>query len=308
MFSQEVVTRVIRVNGETAVQAKTEGHPWETAERYYRTGRYRCFAATVDSLAVADSLPSDPSSGTPAPDAPDAVGASEQGKKTMLLVSAGPQVENIGSVADLNPTAKWPGTDPATEAPGVDAGPETIATGSPPETVPSQAGAPTDPLGDQAASTAAVVAEGDSLQETDELVSGAETVAPTGESTIDALPLPLNPPVKPPTTEFGVFADDRDPEATQSAASQQRRAGERPYDSRDAYEVPAGQAMRYVDPMDLVRQRAVERAENRRRRIEARKWMGYDPLRPAVTAVPYTSAPETRPALVVIPFVIRTDR
>jgi hypothetical protein len=179
---------------------------------------------------------------------------------------------------------------------------------SPPGTVPPQAGSPTDPPGDHAAVSESAVVKGDMSGETEALASGAEPDGPTEEGTIDALPLPLNPPVKRPTDEFGVFADDREAGAPQSAESQQLLAGERPYESRDAYEVPAPHAMRYVDPMDLVRQRAVERAENRRRRIEARKWMGYDPLRPPVTAVPYTSAPETRPALVVIPFVIRADR
>ena len=77
---------------------------------------------------------------------------------------------------------------------------------------------------------------------------------------------------------------------------------------QNRYDVPSDHASRYVDPSDLVRQRAVERAENRRMRIEARKWLGYDPLRPAVNAMPYTSSSNIRPALVVIPFVVADER
>lgn len=62
--------------------------------------------------------------------------------------------------------------------------------------------------------------------------------------------------------------------------------------------------IRYLDPAEAVQRRAQLRAEERRRRIEAWKWLGYTPLRPPVGATPFTEGDSRRPAVIVIPYVV----
>jgi hypothetical protein len=63
----------------------------------------------------------------------------------------------------------------------------------------------------------------------------------------------------------------------------------------------AGQSSRYASPSDLVRDRAVARGEQRRQRIETRKWLGITPLRPAVDSTPYTAVEQPAQLLLVVP-------
>ena len=44
---------------------------------------------------------------------------------------------------------------------------------------------------------------------------------------------------------------------------------------------------------DYIRRRAQEAADARRARIEGMKWLGYSPLRPTTTAVPFMGHPPT---------------
>ena len=60
----------------------------------------------------------------------------------------------------------------------------------------------------------------------------------------------------------------------------------------------------YADSAEAVRRRAEIRAEERRRRIEARKWLGYSPLRPPVGATPFMGGDSTRPAIIIVPYVV----
>jgi hypothetical protein len=66
------------------------------------------------------------------------------------------------------------------------------------------------------------------------------------------------------------------------------------------------ESVRYADPDELVRQRATLRGEERRRRVETRKWLGLSPLRPNVEAFPYSSGP-SRTTVVVVPLLTRED-
>jgi hypothetical protein len=63
----------------------------------------------------------------------------------------------------------------------------------------------------------------------------------------------------------------------------------------------------YPTPEELVRRRAIERAELRRRRLEAQRMMGYSPLRPTVTAMPYTTTPPPRRWIIVMPVVVEKE-
>jgi len=64
------------------------------------------------------------------------------------------------------------------------------------------------------------------------------------------------------------------------------------------------ESKQYVDPQELVRQRAARKAEERRRRIEARKWLGYSPLRPPVSAVPIMGGGSPHPTVILVPYVV----
>jgi hypothetical protein len=58
---------------------------------------------------------------------------------------------------------------------------------------------------------------------------------------------------------------------------------------------------RYIDPAELVRQRGIERGQQLQRRLEARRLLGYSPLRPPVQASPFTSSDAFRPVVVLLP-------
>lgn len=62
-------------------------------------------------------------------------------------------------------------------------------------------------------------------------------------------------------------------------------------------------AGRYVSPADLIRERAVARGEQRRQRLETRKWLGISPLRPSVPASPYSAVEEPQQLILVVPHV-----
>ena len=105
-----------------------------------------------------------------------------------------------------------------------------------------------------------------------------------------------------PGDNFGKFADDpsyvappRSSVRPPLPASMTAPAG------RTYLDATAGQASRYVNPSDLVRDRAVARGEQRRQRIETRKWLGISPLRPAVDSTPFTAVEQPAQLLLVVP-------
>ncbi len=59
--------------------------------------------------------------------------------------------------------------------------------------------------------------------------------------------------------------------------------------------------MRYATPEQLVRERGIERGQQLQRRLEARRLLGYSPLRPPVQASPFTSGDPIRPVVVFVP-------
>lgn len=59
--------------------------------------------------------------------------------------------------------------------------------------------------------------------------------------------------------------------------------------------------MRYASPEQLVRERGIERGQQLQRRLEARRLLGYSPLRPPVQASPFTSGDSIRPVVVFVP-------
>ncbi len=67
---------------------------------------------------------------------------------------------------------------------------------------------------------------------------------------------------------------------------------------------PPSDSRRRLDAQDLVRRRAAQKAEERRRRIEVRKWLGYSPLRPSVGAVPFMGGDSPRPTFILVPYAV----
>lgn len=88
----------------------------------------------------------------------------------------------------------------------------------------------------------------------------------------------------------------------------QRRPMGRPSDFADARGTSPSttpgahsDAMRYASPEQLVRERGIERGQQLQRRLEARRWLGYSPLRPPVVGSPFTSGDQMRPVVVFVP-------
>ena len=103
--------------------------------------------------------------------------------------------------------------------------------------------------------------------------------------------------------------DQRDvkPDALRSTGVERRRIGTESPAERDtyrSYEAAAAPAARPLTPQEAVQQRAAQRDQQRRQRIEARRWIGYEPSRPAVSPMPYMSSTAWQPMVVVIPRAI----
>ena len=276
MFSQQVASNLSESPGKAAVVPDDHCDDWESAERYYCNGRFRYIAAVIETDPVERIASAAGADDTPAVYVSTIVQADEPQQPSE------PKSAVVEPIDQLEVEAEFPTPEAITSIS------ETVA--DTPEQDPSILDTP-----EQQDTPAAADAD---------VVFQAESEPQPAEGEIDVLPLPLDDPAED-MPEFGVFADDSDAPKSDLTVSGGSTSPEQQYTQSDRYGIPAGHSMRYVDPRDLVRQRAVEKAENRSRRIEARKWMGYDPLRPSVTAVPYTTVPATRPTLLVIPVIVR---
>ena len=125
----------------------------------------------------------------------------------------------------------------------------------------------------------------------------------TAENAAEVLPPPA-PDVEPRVggDSFGQFVDDA------SSAARPRSSVRAPLPAsipaaagRTYLDATAGQSSRYVTPSDLVRERAVARGEQRRQRIETRKWLGISPLRPAVDSTPFSTVEQPAQLILVVP-------
>jgi hypothetical protein len=273
MFSQEVVSKLSDPTEEPTLVLTSGGGDWDSAERFYQNGKFRYVALLSDEPLVEQVANADLRDDTPV------VFIAAIVQEEAAETPSEPVVEDR---LTTNPVP--PESEPVTAMPeeAAETSGEQVSIFDPP----TRADEPNDVEMDAVA------------------VPAVEQHVDTGQ--IDVLPLPWKQPGQE-VAGFGNFSDQVVlPES--NAARTGDSPSEQQFSQTAPYDIPAGHSMRYHDPMDLVRQRAIERAENRRRRIEARKWMGIDPLRPAVTAVPYTTVPQTHPALIVIPFVVRGDR
>jgi hypothetical protein len=102
--------------------------------------------------------------------------------------------------------------------------------------------------------------------------------------------------------------DERDGKsgAPPSSGLEQRRSGAEATAERDTYRsyeaaaAPAA-AARSPTPQEAVHQRAAQRDKERRQRIEARRWIGYEPSRPTMSPMPYMSGTPWQPMVLVVP-------
>lgn len=143
-----------------------------------------------------------------------------------------------------------------------------------------------------------------------ELVQGEapspNPVVPEPETSVDILPVPPKPTPVPDTT---VVAGSED---RPGGASLPRTRVEMPAPTEPPAVAPVRPVAPHydpshysgIDPARLVQERALLRAEERRKRIEAWKWMGYSPLRPPVGATPFMQGDNRRPAVIVVPYVV----
>ena len=280
MFAQQAAHKFSAANEDQQVGSLVGMELFCSAEGYYLAGRFQPPSGeskTQEStppppesndetaLAAAEPPPASPSE----PADPPAVPAMESEPPADDSMPSAPQF------VSHEPAATESGPAPAVE--GVPAA-DRFAEAAPAE-------------------PAAAMPEVTAPQSADEAspgVAAAEVLPP---------PTPEQEP-RPGASEFGAFDDVPPyvaPPRTPSRAPLPPAIAlptDRPY-----YDVTPADAGRYVSPAELLRERAVARGEQRRQRIETRKWLGISPLRPTVAAIPYTRVEEPQQLILVAPRV-----
>ena len=307
MFAQQAAHKVSAASEDKQVNSLVGLELFCSAEGYYLAGRFN------GSPRAAQSSPASPVLQTE--EVQPLVAANDPPSDNAL-----PQTE---PVADTAPPALELAA--ATEAPAMPAVPEAV-----PETVPA-AETPAVPAAETPveASVAADVGSAPTATEPSmpEALAGPESNEPSAdmpevdapEPAGDALAADQAAEVLPPPApdveprvggdNFGKFADE--PSYTAPPRSSIRPpmpAGMAAPAGRTYLDATAGQSSRYATPSDLVRDRAVARGEQRRQRIETRKWLGISPLRPAVDSTPYTTVEQPAQLLLVVPDTSSTLR
>jgi hypothetical protein len=128
-------------------------------------------------------------------------------------------------------------------------------------------------------------------------------------------------PVRPVLEPAGSSPDDAQPATAESTADilpppateRIRRSSRSPEDYATQLETEPSVAIepvpeepsQYEQATAIIQQQAAERAAQRRQRIELRKWMGYSAARPSVTATPMMAGETYRPAMVLVPVIVR---
>jgi hypothetical protein len=300
LFTQEMVTSFSAAEEETEVAIAADRPAWSTAEEFYRSGRFGYYAAVsaercpsaVAALSLAageeisrppmETLPEESSAAAELSGQGDFSSASDQPLEAV--------VESAASVADATGITE---TEP-------DGAPGDAAKVPAHEAVLGSADTPSN----RPVPELDLFAQSNPRESVTELLPFPEMQPVEGVRPEDVLPAPAPAETVPRNPGFGLFPDDveRPSRDLPSPAADPTRTPPT-YD-----DIASAHSMRYVDPMALVRRRAVEKAEQRQKRIEARKWLGYMPLRPPVSAVPYTSGETARPAFVVIPYLLRDTR
>jgi hypothetical protein len=293
MFAQQAAHKVSAASEDKQVSSLAGVELFCSAEGYYLAGRFTGSTPAKESSAASPALPAEDVQPLVAASAPPPDAALPQPEPT---ADTAPPALELAAAAE---TPAVPAVVPAVETPAVPAAETPVEASVAADLVPEPA-APEPPMPD-----ALVGAE--SKEPTAEMpeVTAPE---PAGEAlsadhAAEVLPPPA-PDAEPRVggDKFGKFADDPahvDP--PRSSVRPPLPASALPSDGRTYLDATAGQGSRYVTPSDLVRDRAVARGEQRRQRIETRKWLGISPLRPAVDSTPFTAVEQPAQLLLVVP-------
>lgn len=282
MFAQQVAHKFSAASEDNQVGSVGGLELFCSAEDYYLAGHFQPTAAESVTSEAPPALAESNVEPAPAMAQPQPTEVREPAAE-----SADPAPAPAPEVApdESAPAAPQLASD---ESPATEAQAETPAEAALPS-VPVVEAVPTEPAANMPELTAPAPAK----------------AAPLNADATEVLPPP--PPEKElrrAVSQFGTF-DERPaqvaPPRTPSRAPLPATVvvpGERTYP-----EMTTADAGRYVSPAELVRERAVERGEQRRQRIEIRKWLGIIPLRPSVTDIPYTTVEEPQQLLLVVPHV-----
>lgn len=282
MFAQQVAHKFSAASEDNQVGSVAGLELFCSAEDYYLAGHFQPTAAE----SVTSEAPPAPAESNVEP----ATAMAEPQPTEALEPAAEPADPDPVPVPEAAPDESAPPVPQVAsdESPATEAQPETPAEAAPPS-VPVVEAAPGEPAADMPELAAQAPAK----------------EAPRSADATEVLPPP--PPEKDlrrAVSQFGTFDEPPvqvAPPRTPSRAPLPATIvvpGERTYP-----EMTTADAGRYVSPAELVRERAVERGEQRRQRVEIRKWLGIIPLRPSVTDIPYTTVEEPQQLLLVVPHV-----
>lgn len=297
MFAQQTAHKFSAASEDQQVGSLAGIELFCSAEGYYLAGHYQ--PATVESEVPVSTPPSPDSN-----DEPVLIAA-----ETPPASPSEPPAEPAASPAEPATSPAEPAASPAeSEKPADDSVPPTpqLVSDEPP------------PMEAEPAPTAEENPASVPLAEATPAQPAADASEPKAPESVDAPPLnaAVTEVLPPPTpeqeprssgSEFGAFDESPSYVAPTRTPSRPPRPatiampGDRTY-----FDAASADAGRYVTPADLVRERAVSRGEQRRQRIETRKWLGISPLRPTVAAIPYTRVEEPQQLLLVAPRVSAT--
>lgn len=271
MFAQQAAHKVSAASEDRQVNSLVGSEVLCSAEDYYLAGRFDAAALAAEPTSSdpasrpIDEQPLLADNGSPAGDVPPLVAPEiDNTPPVMELASKGGALPGM---ADSLPAA----SDGAGQPP-----PETVAAAESPEpaAAPPEAAAPE--LAGAAVNTAAP----------------AEVLPPPAPDTV-------------PGADRGGFDSVAEDRATVVPSPATIRAPLPPAISAPAnstyYNATADRGSRYATPADLVRERAIARGEQRRQRVETRKWLGISPLRPTVDSTPYSMVEQPAQLLLVVP-------
>jgi hypothetical protein len=293
MFAQQAAHKVSAASEDKQVNSLVGLELFCSAEGYYLAGRFDYSTPGSDSPVGSPASPSideQPllvaANGWPADDA---------------MPSSEPDLDTAPPEPELAAAADAPAV-PATETPSEasDATDATVAT-----VASIEATVPAPPLPD--ATLPETLAGAESPEPAAEMPEGAAPKLAGDELTADKAAEVLPPPA--PDVEpgvggdsFGQFVDDASSAARPRSSVRAPLPASMPAPAGQTYlDGTAGQTSRYVTPSDLVRERAVARGEQRRQRIETRKWLGISPLRPAVDSTPFSTVDQPAQLILVVP-------
>lgn len=307
MFAQEIVSRITSASEHPLRQADPLELVWRSAETFYYSdcpavSLIATRSQTVPALAPADADPSQAvvESSAPFSDKPH-LDLSQ--RPPAIVARRSPQLYPVS--ADESPSISTPplaAGEPAAEA---------IAASDAARTAPPAPPVEPELAGEPELATSALDLAGDPQPAGDPEFSGpALDPADAGPATpaeIAATEAPVADILPPPADDRGVAPETSAPLIILPPADYAGSPVDEPWPTAAASTAHSGgsssERSRQSLAEQLVRQRAIERADLRRQRLESYRQMGYSPLRPSVHANPYFSG-VPRPVVVVTPVIV----